>query len=63
MGVTLGWLYRSLVKIGLFNVSSQIEPKGLKFSVFDGGHPWVIKRKCGEDQSKTLPLGWVLLYL
>ena len=33
-----------------------VGPKGLKFSGFDGGHPVVVIRKFGGDQSKTLPV-------
>ena len=33
------------------------EPKGFNFSGFDGGHPGMVIRKFGEDQSKTLPMG------
>ena len=30
--------------------------KGLKYTGFDEGHPGVVLRKLGEDQSKTLPI-------
>ena len=59
MRVTLGVVIRSLVKIGLFDNSSQmIVLKGLRFSRFDGGHPGVVIKRYGEDRSKTL-LVWL----
>ena len=34
-----------------------IEPKGLKYTGFNEGHPGLVIRKFGEDQSKTMPVG------
>ena len=56
MGVTLGTLQQSLVKIGLFTNSFQkIGPKGLKYTGFNESHLGMVIRKFGEDPSITLP--------
>ena len=34
-----------------------IGPEGLKYTGFNEGHPGVVIRKFGEEQSKTLPVG------
>ena len=58
MGVTLGALQQSLVKIALFaNSSHMIGPKRLKYTEFSEGPPGVVTRKFGEDQSKAQPVG------
>ena len=54
----MGISKQNLVEVGVFaNYSQPIGPKGLKYTRFNEGHPWVVIREFGVDQSKTMPVG------